>query len=230
MKQLVLIPGLLCDRRLWCGQIAVLERRCEIIVPDITRQRSVTEMAAAVINQVGGHFSLAGFSLGGHVALEIARLAPERVERLALLSTTHGGLTPAVTAAISNAVAMLEGGEFDRYLEEVYPFYFAPTHIADPVQWNAFTAMAHAVGPQAGIRQMQALLAMDGPFPHLGRISCPAMVIAGQEDQRATPAVQRLLAEEIPRCELAMIADSGHFTPMEQPAKVTQILAGWLPA
>lgn len=229
MTQLVLIPGLLCDCRLWCGQIAALEHRAEIIVPDMTRQRTITEMAAAVINQVDGRFSLAGFSLGGQVALEIVRLAPERVERLALLSTTHGGLTPAVTEAISNAVAMLERGEFDRYLEEVYPFYFAPSHTDDPVLWSAFAAMAHAVGPRAGIRQMQALLAIDGPFSHLGRISCPTVVIAGQEDRRATPAVQQLLAGEIPGCQLAMIEDSGHFSTMEQPAKVNKALSDWLP-
>jgi pimeloyl-ACP methyl ester carboxylesterase len=228
MSQIILIPGLLCDRALWRDQIPALSNIGEVTVPDITRQRTITEMANDVLNSVAGRFSLAGFSLGGQVALEIMRLAPQRVERLALLSTTHGGLTPAVAAAIAKAVPMLEQGKLDEYLLAAYPTYVAPSNRADHALWQAFADMAHRVGGPAGVRQMESLLSIAGPFKNLESISCPTMVIGGREDGRATPAVQQQLAQEIPGSKLVSIENSGHFTPLEQSARVAEVLAQWM--
>src|ERR1700677_3773398 len=105
MQSLVLIPGLLCDRRLWNSQIVGLSNSAEVLVADIAKQNTVSEMAAAVVEKAPEHFSLAGFSLGSQVALEIMRTSPHRVDRLALLSATRGGLLPPVETAIHQAIA-----------------------------------------------------------------------------------------------------------------------------
>jgi pimeloyl-ACP methyl ester carboxylesterase len=101
MQSLVLIPGLLCEARLWSNQITTLARYADITVADITQQSTITEMADAVLQTSPPQFSLAGFSLGSQVALEVMRVSKDRVERLALLSATQGGLLPPVEMANS---------------------------------------------------------------------------------------------------------------------------------
>jgi len=228
MPTLVLIPGLLCDRSLWNGQIATLQDYSEIIFADITQQSTISEMATAVLQNAPTQFSLAGFSLGGQVALEIMEVAKDRVERLALLSTTHGGLLPAAEASIRHAITMVETDGFDRYLDEAHSSYFAAYGADDAKLRHIFVTMAHAVGPRAGLRQMQALLAIRAPFTNLDQIDCPTVIIGGREDRRTTPEAHRQLALEIPRSKLRIIDGAAHFTPIEQPGKVAEILSSWI--
>jgi pimeloyl-ACP methyl ester carboxylesterase len=228
MSTLVLIPGLLCDRRLWSNQIAELEAGVDIIVADITRQSTLADMAASVLLSAPERFSLAGFSLGSQVALEIMRTAGARVERLALLSATHGGLLPPSVIAFHEAIATIEQGGFEQYLESFYPRYVAERRGNDPLLKRTFMDMAHAVGEAAGLRQMRVLLAIAEPFSRLDQIPCPTVVIGGREDRRTTPAAHETLAKEIPGAELIMIEDSGHFTALEQPEMVTHALRRWM--
>jgi len=194
------------------------------MVADLTTQTTIFEMASAVLETVAEHFSLAGFSLGSQVALEIMSIAGERVERLALLSATHGGLLPPVEKAIRHAIELIEEGDFNAYLETAYPTYVSPSRISDPVVKRCFMDMAHEVGKDAGLRQMRALLGIKSPFANLGQISCPTLILGGRNDQRTTPAAHEALAKEIPRSHLVMVDDAAHFTLLEQPS----IVAGWM--
>ena len=228
MCSLVLIPGLLCDQRLWSDQVFALANHAEVTVADITARRTISEMAANILEKVPHQFSLAGFSLGSQVALEIMRVAKQRVDRLALLSATHGGLMPAVETAIRGAIGLIEEEGLDTYLEIAYPTYVARSRANDPTLKRTFVDMAHAVGKDAGLRQMHALLAIRRPFADLDKIRCPTLIVGGQEDQRTTPAAHELLKQEIPNSELVIIEDAGHFTPIEQPRAVTQVLCDWI--
>jgi pimeloyl-ACP methyl ester carboxylesterase len=228
MRSLVLIPGLLCDHRLWSSQIAGLSDSAEILIADITEQNTVSEMAAAVVEKAPEHFSLAGFSLGSQVALEIMRRSSHRVDRLALLSATRGGLPPAVETAIRQAIATIQQGNFEQHLEAVYPSYVAPGRVQDKILKRCFLEMARAVGMDAGLRQMRALLAVRRPFTNLDQILCPTVVIGGREDRRTTPAAHQALAQNIPGSELEMVDDAGHFSPLEQPGVVTALLQRWV--
>jgi pimeloyl-ACP methyl ester carboxylesterase len=230
MRKLLLIPGLLCDARLWREQIHGLAEGFSVTVADLTRGESIHEMADNVLAHAPQRFSLAGFSLGGQVALEMVRLAGERVERLALLSTTAGGVLPEVRTAIENAVSTIEQGCFDQYLQDAYSSCVHACRARDHVLRSTFLAMAQAVGPQAAVRQMRALLSVRKPFAHLDRIDCPTAIIAGEEDRRTTPAAHLELALSIRGSVLTMISDCGHFTPLEQPDSVTRALAAWLAA
>lgn len=224
MKSIVLIPGLLCNQELWSGQAAVLGRYGDIKVADLRMQATIFDMALAVLEAAPERFSLAGFSLGSQVALEIMSIAGQRVERLALLSATHGGLLAPVEKAICHAIEIIEAGDFDSYLEAAYPGYVSASRISDPVLKQCFMDMAHAVGRDAGLRQMRALLQIRSPFSGLGQIGCPTLIIAGREDRRTTPVAHQALAKEIPGSQLVMVDDAAHFTPLEQPG----VVAGWM--
>lgn len=228
MTSLVLIPGLLCNQALWSSQVAILGRRADTVVADLRTQKTVTEMASAVLEAAPERFSLAGFSLGSQVALEIMSLAGKRVERLALLSATHGGLLPVVETALHNAIATIEGGDFNGYLEAAFPAYVSPSRAGDPVLKRCFMEMAHAVGEDAGLRQMRALLQIKGPFQGLDQIHCPTMIIGGQNDHRTTPAAHQALAEEIPGSELVIVEDAAHFTLLERPHVVSAWMELWM--
>jgi pimeloyl-ACP methyl ester carboxylesterase len=228
VETLILIPGLLCNRELWSSQILALADCAEIVVPEITSQTTISEIACDILDQAPAHFSLVGFSLGSQVALEIMQVARERIDRLALLSATHGGVLPPVEAAIRKAIVLIEQGGFAEYLEAAYPTYVTPAHAQEQALKQRFMDMANAVGPEAGVRQMKALLALDAPFQNLNRISCPTIVVGGSEDQRTTPAAHAALAREIPCSLLVMIAEAAHFTPFEQPAQVTQAFEQWI--
>jgi pimeloyl-ACP methyl ester carboxylesterase len=228
MYSLVLIPGLLCNQALWRHQIAAFGGYVKMVVGDITGQSTLGEMAAAVLDKAPAQFSLAGFSLGGQVALEIMRAAPQRVDRLALLSTTRGGLPPASQIAIREAVATIERGGFEEYLETSYKAYVAERRFEDAALKRCILDMAHAVGEDAGLRQMRALLAITEPFAYLDQIRCPTVIVGGEEDRRITPAAHETLAREIPGSALVFIPKSGHFTTLEQRAMVTDVLRRWM--
>ncbi len=228
MDTLILIPGLLCNQTLWFGQMASLSRKAEVVVADVTKQETLAAMAASVLSEAPERFSLAGFSLGSQVALEIIRTCGNRVERLALLSATHGGLLPPVETAIRHAVETIEQGGFDAYLEAAYPTYFSASRAEDPVVKSTFMEMAHAVGQEVGVRQMRALLAIEGPFRNLDRIHCPTVVIGGGEDHRTTPAAHAALAREIPESELLILDGAAHFTPLEVADAVSAALVRWM--
>jgi pimeloyl-ACP methyl ester carboxylesterase len=223
-----LIPGLLCNQDLWRSQAVVLGRQGDIVVADLTTQATIFEMASAVLDAAPEHFSLAGFSLGSQVALEIMSMAGERVERLALLSATHGGVLPPVEKAICEAIEIIEAGDFNGYLEAAYPTYVSASRISDPMLKQCFIDMAHAVGKDAGLRQMRALLQIKSPFSGLGQIGCPTLIIGGCNDRRTTPAAHEALAKEIPGSQLVMVDDAAHFTPLEQPGVVTEWMERWI--
>jgi pimeloyl-ACP methyl ester carboxylesterase len=230
MNSLVLIPGVLCDERLFTQQIVALSPHANCVVADITQQSSVEEMAEAVLAAAPARFCLAGFSLGSQVALAIMQLAPHRVDRLALLSATHGGLLPASAEAFRKAIEPIEHGGFQDYLDGVFPRYFTERDTQHAALKQIFMDMAHSVGKSAGLRQMRAMLTLKEPFRNLDRIPCRTVIIGGAEDHRTTFEAHEILAREITGSELVKIEGAAHFTTLEQPAAVTQALRRWLTA
>jgi len=224
----ILVPGLLCSERLWEKQIAGLSDYADISVADLTMGSTISEMASTILETAPPRFSLAGFSLGGQVALEIMRVSGERVDRLALLSTTHGGLLPEVGVAVRNAMAAIELNGLGLYLDAVFPSYVTSAHAQDVEMKGIFLEMGNEVGEAAGLRQMQALLAIAGPILDFEKIRCRTMIIGGRQDRRTTPAAHEVLAKEIAGSELIFIDGAAHFTVLEQPAAVTDALRRWI--
>jgi pimeloyl-ACP methyl ester carboxylesterase len=191
---------------------------------------SIAAMADAVLGQAPARFALAGFSMSGCVALEVVARAPERVSRLALLSTSAHGLPPPVRQHYRGSIAGIEAGGLGAYLVDAFPRYVAPERAHDPALWETFAAMAEGLGPATAVRQMRALLDYPGFGGDLGRIACPTAVICGREDRRTPVAVHEELAGLIPGAKLRVVERAGHFTPLEQPRAVTDALRDWLRA
>jgi pimeloyl-ACP methyl ester carboxylesterase len=225
---LLLIAGLLCDHRLWSGQTQALADAARTRTPDLTPYESIAKMADAVLRTAPERFALAGFSMGGCVALEIIFRAPLRVQRLALLSTNAAGLLPSVRRHYEESIASIEAGELDRYLADAFPRYVAPTGVSDRALWEAFSAMATSLGAAVAVRQMRALLEYPGFGGNLRDIACPTVLVCGDEDHRTPVAIHQEMARQIFGAQLRVIEGSGHFTPLEQPTAVAFALREWL--
>lgn len=226
--ELLLLPGLLCDRRLWSTQAEVLADAAWCRIPDLAHCESIGAMAEAVLGEAGGRFSLAGFSMGGCVALEIVARAPRRVGRLALLSTNAAGLLPAVREHYQASIARIEAGALEEYLADAFRRYVAPGNAQDGHLRETFFAMGRTLGPVVAVRQMRALLAYPGFCGKLGEIALPTLLVCGAEDRRTPLVAHEEMARQISGAELTVIEGSGHFTPLERPAAVTRALRAWL--
>jgi len=226
----ILLPGLLCDERLWAAQTKGLAGPSRVVTANLTPYESIESMADGVLDEIPGRFDLAGFSMGGCVALEVVARAPERVCRLALLSTSPKGILPAVRQHYLDSIASIEAGGLDAYLADAFPLYVAPGRAHDRALWDIFAAMARSLGPAVAVRQMHSLLGYRGFESDLGRIACPTTVICGREDRRTPVAVHVELAGRIPKARLRVIEGAGHFTPLEEPQAVTDGLLDWLSA
>lgn len=209
---LVLLPAMLCDGQLWARQIMDLSAVAAVELADLTQDDSIAEMARRTLAQAPARFAAAGVGLGGHVALEMLRQAPERIERIALFGTR---------------------GTQDRRLRAVdRQGALATAPLADPALTPLMSgpaqAMADRVGPAVFERQHRALLARPDMAATLGAIAIPALVAVGDTDRICTVADARILHEAIGTSTFQTIAGCGHLAPMERPAHVTAMLRSWL--
>lgn len=225
---LILLPGLLCDDALWRHQSAHLEDLAEIVVADFTTQKSIPAMARSVLDAAPERFSLAGLSMGGYVALEIMRLAGERVDRLALLDTTARDRDPGNKDRRRAMMAQAQAGKFkgitNRYLEA----FLHPDRLADKELTGAVTDMAARVGLDAYLRQQQAIIDREDAVDILDTIACPTLVICGRQDGLTPLAASREIADGIAGARLVVIENCGHLSTMERPHAVTALLSYWM--
>jgi pimeloyl-ACP methyl ester carboxylesterase len=228
LPDVLLLPGLLCDERLWAAQMEALAGSASSRTPDLTAHESIAAMADEVLNHAPDRFAMAGFSMGGCIALEVVGRAPDRVCRLALLSTSARGLLPPVRRQLRDSISGIEAGGFDAYLADAFPHYVAPERIHDHELWRTFAAMGESLGPAVAVRQIRALLEYPGFGGCLGRIACPTVVICGREDRRTPVATHEELVKLIPDAKLRVIERAGHFTPLEEPQAVISALRDWL--
>jgi len=225
---LLLVPGLLCDEQLWHHQVAALSATAGCVVADVGNHDSVEAMARAAVAAVAGPFALAGLSMGGYVALEIVRQAPERVTRLALVDTQPRPDTDEQSERRRGFVTQVRDGGFNEVVAALVPLAMHPAHVEDATLVEEFTAMAHRVGPEAFLRQQAAIIARPDSVPSLAAISCPTLVVCGREDQITPLDGSELMAAEIPGARLVVLERCGHMSALEQPDAVTELLRGWL--
>ncbi len=225
---IVLIPGLACTPRLYAEQIPELWRRGPVTVADHTRDDSMTAIAARILASAPPSFALAGLSMGGYIAFEIMRQAPERVERLALLDTAARPDSPEQSERRHSQIALAQAGRLKDVVEQLYPLFVGPTRRGDEGLKRLVHLMAEETGADALMRQQTAILGRPDSRPGLGAIACPTLVLVGDSDELTPPDRAREMADAIPGARLAVIADSGHLSTLEQPGAVTAALVDWL--
>ena len=225
---LLLLPGLLEDADAFEATLEALRGANSCMVADLTRGETIAELAAQALAEAPeGKLAVLGHSMGGYVALEILRQAPERVARLAL-ANTHA--RPDTSEATQNRKRLMELAErdFPAVIQALIPKLMTPKHLADAQLPGKITGMALAVGKEAFARQERAIMGRIDSRPHLAAISCPTLVIAAAEDQLMPVDLLRELADGIPGARLETIAQSGHMSSIEQPEEFTRLVQEWL--
>lgn len=230
-ETLVLLPGLLNDAALWSHQTAHLgDLAGRIVVPDITLHANIGEIADAVLDQAPGDFALAGLSMGGYVALEIMRRAPERVQRLALLDTSPRADSDEQHRRRSGLIQLADIGRFKGVTPRLLPMLVHPDRLEDPAVTGPIFEMAARVGRDGFIRQQRAILSRNDSRDLLPAIVCPTLVVCGRQDQLTPLELSQEMAAAIPGAALEIVEDCGHLPALEHPGLTTALLRRWLEA
>lgn len=226
-SQLVLLPGLLCDADLWLDQVESLNRVTACHVADLTRGDTIEALAQLVLDHAAPTFALAGFSFGGYVAQEIARRAPARVERLALLDTSFKADTPERNASRQAlAAAASLPGRFEGISGRLLSTFIPTDRMEDTALVSRIKTMTQRVGRDVFIRQ--SLMRRPDGEAVLRGLNCPSLVLCGRQDALTPLQNHEEMAALIPSASLVVIEHCGHMAPMERPAAVTAALRQWL--
>ncbi|MFZ6044590.1 alpha/beta fold hydrolase [Pseudomonas sp. CR3202] len=227
LPALVLLPGLLNDERLWAQQADALSADVDTHIADLSQDDSIGAMARRVLDEAPPRFALAALSMGGYVAFEIMRQAPERVLRLALFDTM-ASLDSAERAATRRGLLQLaHRGRFIGVSPQLMPRLIHPrwldSHVSATVQ-----QMAAAVGKEGFIRQQQAIIDRADSLPLLADIRVPTLIVVGADDQLTPVAEARLMHERIAGSRLEILPECGHLPPLEMPERTLSLLREWL--
>jgi pimeloyl-ACP methyl ester carboxylesterase len=187
-------------------------------------------LASRILADAPPRFALAGLSMGGYICFELARQAPDRIARLALLDTTARPDTPELTQRRRAQIALARSGRFAEVADQQFPLLIHPSRHGDPAIRELVRLMADETGPEAFIRQQQAIISRADSRPGLGAIGCPTLVLVGDADRLTPPELSVEITDGIPGARLIVVAGSGHLTPLDQPEQVTKALVEWLQA
>ncbi|MBM0106047.1 alpha/beta hydrolase [Steroidobacter sp. S1-65] len=233
MTTLVLVPGLLCDGFVWSEQQRALSAQMQVWVADHGALDSLTNMASAILRDAPAErFALAGHSMGGRVALEVFRLAPHRVQRLALLDTGWRPRQPGAKGEEerTSRLALLETA-FQHGMRVMGRQWASgmvhPNRLDTPI-FEAIVAMIERKTPEIFAAQIHALLTRPDATAQLRALQCPVLVLCGRQDAWSCLSQHVEMAELIRRSHLRIIEECGHMSTLEQPAAVTAALTEWL--
>ena len=227
MLPITLLPGLACDAEIWHDQAAALAASRPVRVSDVqTRFATLPQMAAALLAEHGGDLLLCGTSMGGMLALELVRQAPQRVKALALLASSARPDTPELTRLRSDAIALFEQGRMREVLQANVAFAFDPANAA--ALSPRYLAMMDRAGAEQLIAQNRAIMARTDQRPLLPRIGCPTLVVVGRSDLLTPPEHAQEMAALIPDARLETLQQCGHLLTWEQPQHVNALLTDWL--
>jgi pimeloyl-ACP methyl ester carboxylesterase len=226
---LVLIPGLLCDGIVWEQQIHDLRASCDIRMADLREWSSISAMAENVLALNPGPISVAGHSMGARVALEMYRLAPDRIVRLALLDT---GIHPAAEDEAAKRQGLVELGR-SRGMRALAAQWLPPmvrpgALEQDPELKHALLEMVDRMDAEIHQRQIEALLDRPDARDTLASVRCPILLGVGEFDAWSPPARHREMARLVPHAHLEIFPEAGHMAPMENPEAVTTALKAWM--
>jgi pimeloyl-ACP methyl ester carboxylesterase len=230
---LLLLPGMVCDQAFWAAQVDALAAICEPRVMGYGVLDSFGDMAETVLAQAPERFALVGHSMGGRIALEIMRRAPERVLKLTLACTDYRGHESAETRAAEAArremllaKATTEGME--SFARMWVSYILPPYRLTDEPLVTDVVAMMARQPVEALAAQTHAALMREDHSELLANISCLTLICAGEDDALRPVEIHRQMAERIPNSSLTVIERSAHMVAMERPEAVTDALRDWL--
>ena len=228
---LLLLPGLMNDDRVWSKQLTTFSNGRKVVVSRTDGQDNMTLLAqTALATMPIGPFAVAGFSLGGYVALEVFRQAPERVIGIAMVDT---GARPDSDQAKAMRQRMIDGvgsgaADFSSVATAFLPRVVHPSKVNDKPLTELLISMAKTIGSAGFVRQQQAAMGRADSRELLAVIFCPALIVCGRQDQIAPQELSEEMAECIPGADLVLLDECGHMAPLERPDSVSAAMQSWL--
>ncbi len=230
-ETLVLIPGLLNDAELWAKQVPVLDDLVDrIVIPDTTAHEDIRDIAAQVLAETEGELAVAGLSMGGYVALEILRQAPQRIERLALLDTSARQDSDDQRRRRTGLIELADKGRFKGVTPRLLPMLVHQSRLEDETVTRPIFDMAARIGKDGFIRQQKAILSRDDSRDLLAGVTVPTLVMCGRDDQLTPVALSEEMAAAIPHADLRIVETCGHLPALERPELCGEALRDWLEA
>lgn len=225
---LVLLPGLAADAVMWRAQLDALAGWQPQVADVNSHHDSIEAMAAALLAQHPGELVLCGASMGGIVAMEAARQAPQRLRGLALLGTNARPETDDMRMLRESAIELFAGGQVREVIEPNVALAFHPDQAQDAALTGAYLEFVLRAGADQLIRQNRAIIARPDARTHLPQVQCSVLVMCGDADQLTPPECSHEIASLIPQAQLVMVPRCGHMLTMEKPDVVNATLSAWL--
>ena len=224
----IFIPGLVLTGDVFAAQIEGLAHPVTPLVADTVGQDSITAMAEAALALADGPLVPIGISMGGYIAMEMARLAPERMAGIALLNTAHRADPPERRTQREATIKMAESDRFRGVTRHLMKSFLSPAALADETIVARVIAMAEEVGRENFVLQQRAILGRRDQSDTLRGIDVPALVLGGSLDPLTPPQASRDIAGLIPEAQLVILEEIGHLSTLEAPDGVTGILNHYL--
>lgn len=227
-QHVILLPGMMCDARLFRPQIEALSSRYDIHIPHLGKQDSFALMAQDILNNAASEFAVIGLSMGGILAMEIYRQAPERITHLGLLNTNPLAELPEIQALRGPQIDLVKAGKLAAVMQtQMIPRYLADRQAGQAIE-DLCLHMALDLGADCFINQSLALRDRPDQQAVLQQVDIPTLILCGVEDQLCPVEHHDLMASLMPLATYEKIANTGHLTSLEQPELVTQALKNLL--
>ena len=227
MTPFLLVPGLNCDARVYAGVAQALWPFGPVTVANHQSGESIAAIATAILADAPPKFALIGFSMGGYIAFEIIRQAPDRVLKLGLLDTTA---RPDTEESITNRrrmIALAQKGRFIDAIEQTFPRSVHAENASNSDLYAIHRGMAEANGPQIYEQQQEAIISRPDSRPTLATIKVPTVIVVGEGDQITPPDAAREMHEGIAGSKLVVVPRGGHLALLENPDVVHTALREW---
>ena len=223
----LLIPGLNSTPDVFRHIVPALWPLGPVTVANHLEGDGIAGIAASILGDAPPRFALLGFSMGGYLALEILRRAPERVAKLCLLDTTARPDSPEASAKRRDRIGIARNGGFSKTLDGAYDDAVHPDHVGRADLRALSKSMSLAVGPEIYIRHQEAIIARQDSRPTLATIRVPTAVIVGDADRITPPDAAHEMADAIEGATLTVIERAGHMALLEQPEATTGAIVAW---
>ena len=225
---ILLVPGLVSSPRIYEPVVPALWRFGPVTVANHIRDDNMGSIARRILAEAPPRFALAGHSMGGYIAFEIMRQAPERIAKLALINTQARPDTPEATTRRRDHIARAQAGGYHAILDELFPGFVHPARQGEAFLHQLVRDMGDDVGAEAFVRQQNAIMSRPDSRPALAWIKCPTLVLTGDEDNTIPNSLSKEMAEGIPAAKLVVLPHCGHLPQVEQPQATADALVEWL--
>jgi pimeloyl-ACP methyl ester carboxylesterase len=225
---ILLVPGLGGSPRIYAPVAPALWRFGPVTVGNHIRDGNMGAIARRILAEAPPRFALAGHSMGGYIAFEIMRQAPQRVAKLALINTQARPDTPEVTARRRGQIARALGSEYHALLDDLFPGFVHPSRREDTSLRQLVHEMGDDIGADAFVRQQTAVIGRADSRPSLAWIKCPTLVLTGDEDNTIPNGLSVEMADGIHGAKLVILQNCGHLPQVEQPRATADALVEWL--